>query len=67
MSIDLAKEDKQILKSIYENSKMGIAVYNFVNDSFEIVNETTPKIHDFILEFHNTKFYIISLVIYGIK
>ncbi len=47
MSIDLAKEDKQILKSIYENSKMGIAVYNFVNDSFEIVNEAFTYICDY--------------------
>jgi hypothetical protein len=31
---------------------------------FEIINETTTKIHDFILEFYNTKFYFISLVIY---
>jgi hypothetical protein len=34
---------------------------------FETTNETTPKIHDFILEFHNTKFYFVSLVIYMIK
>jgi hypothetical protein len=34
---------------------------------FETVNETTPKIYDFILEFHNTKFYIVPLVVYEIK
>jgi hypothetical protein len=32
---------------------------------FETIDETTPKINDFILEFHNTKFYFL-LVIYGI-
>jgi hypothetical protein len=30
---------------------------------FETVNETTPKMHDFILEFHNTKFYVVPLVV----
>jgi hypothetical protein len=34
---------------------------------FKTVNETTPKIHDFILKFHNTKFYIVMLVVYEIK
>jgi hypothetical protein len=34
---------------------------------FEIINETTPKMHDFILEFHNIKLYFVSLVIYGMK
>jgi hypothetical protein len=34
---------------------------------FQTVNETTPKMHDFILEFHNIKFYFISLVVYGMK
>jgi hypothetical protein len=34
---------------------------------FENVNETTPKMHDFILEFHSTKFYVVSLIIYGMK
>jgi hypothetical protein len=34
---------------------------------FKIVNETTLKMHDFILEFHNTNFYVISLVVYVIK
>jgi hypothetical protein len=29
---------------------------------FKIVNKITSKIHCFILEFHNTKFYIILLV-----
>jgi hypothetical protein len=33
----------------------------------KIVNEITPKIYAFILEFHNTKFYIILFVIYGMK
>jgi hypothetical protein len=34
---------------------------------FEIINETTLKMHDFILEFHNTNFYVVSLVVYVIK
>jgi hypothetical protein len=34
---------------------------------FKTVNKTTHKIHDFILEFYNTKFYFISLVVYGMK
>jgi hypothetical protein len=34
---------------------------------FEIVNEITPKIYDLILEFHTTKFYIVSLIVYGMK
>jgi hypothetical protein len=34
---------------------------------FETVNEITPKIHDFILEFYNTKFYVVPLIVYGIK
>jgi hypothetical protein len=34
---------------------------------FETVNKTTHKIHDFILEFYNTKFYFISLVFYEMK
>jgi hypothetical protein len=34
---------------------------------FETVDETTPKIYDFILKFHSTKFYVVSLVIYEIK
>jgi hypothetical protein len=34
---------------------------------FKIVNETSPKMHDFILEFHITKFYIDPLVVYKIK
>jgi hypothetical protein len=33
----------------------------------ETVNETTTKIHDLILEFNNTKFYVIPLVVYGMK
>jgi hypothetical protein len=32
---------------------------------FETIDETTPKINDFILQFHNTKFYFL-LVIYEI-
>jgi hypothetical protein len=32
---------------------------------FETVNKTTPKIHNFILEFLDTKFYVVSLVVYG--
>jgi hypothetical protein len=34
---------------------------------FEIINKTTPKIHYFILEFHNIKLYYIILVVYRIK
>jgi hypothetical protein len=30
---------------------------------FEIINGTTPKMNDFILEFHNTKFYVVPLVL----
>jgi hypothetical protein len=33
----------------------------------EAANETTPKIYDFVLEFHNTKFYFVSLVVYVMK
>jgi hypothetical protein len=29
---------------------------------FEIANETIHKLHDFILEFYNNKFYFISLI-----
>jgi hypothetical protein len=34
---------------------------------FETVNETAPKIYDFILEFHITKFYVVPLIVCGIK
>jgi hypothetical protein len=34
---------------------------------FKTINETTHKTPDFILEFYNTIFYIIPLVIYEIK
>jgi hypothetical protein len=34
---------------------------------FKIVNKTTSKIHGFILKFDNTKFYIVSLVVYVMK
>jgi hypothetical protein len=34
---------------------------------FETINETSPKLHDFILKFHNTKFYVVSLVVYVMK
>jgi hypothetical protein len=34
---------------------------------FKMVNETTHKMNDFILEFHNIKFYFVSLVIYVMK
>jgi hypothetical protein len=34
---------------------------------FETINEITHKIHDFILEFHNTVLYVVPLVIYGMK
>jgi hypothetical protein len=34
---------------------------------FETTNETTSKIHDLILEFHNTKFYFILLIVYEMK
>jgi hypothetical protein len=34
---------------------------------FETANETTPKMHDFILELHSIKFDFISLVVYGMK
>jgi hypothetical protein len=34
---------------------------------FETVNEITLKMHDFILEFHNTNFYVVPLVVYVIK
>jgi hypothetical protein len=34
---------------------------------FKIINKITHKIHDFILEFHNIKFYVVLLVIYEIK
>jgi hypothetical protein len=30
---------------------------------FKTVNKITPKIHDFILEFHNTKLYVILLIV----
>jgi hypothetical protein len=29
---------------------------------FETINKTIPKIHDFILKFYNTKFYVVLLV-----
>jgi hypothetical protein len=29
---------------------------------FKPTNETTSTMHDFILKFHNTKFYFVSLV-----
>jgi hypothetical protein len=28
---------------------------------FETVNETIPKMHDFILEFYNTIFYVVQI------
>jgi hypothetical protein len=34
---------------------------------FEITNKIMHKMHDFILEFYNIKFYFISLVVYEIK
>jgi hypothetical protein len=34
---------------------------------FETVNETIPKIYDFILEFYNTKFHVVPLVVYWMK
>jgi hypothetical protein len=34
---------------------------------FKIINETIPKMHDFILEFYNTKFYVVTLVVYKMK
>jgi hypothetical protein len=34
---------------------------------FKTVNQTTHKIHSFILDFHNTKLYVISLVVYVMK
>jgi hypothetical protein len=34
---------------------------------FETVNETTPKMHDFILKFYNTKFYVVPSVVYVMK
>jgi hypothetical protein len=36
---------------------------------FKTANKTTYKMHDFILDSHshNTKFYVVSLVIYGIS
>jgi hypothetical protein len=34
---------------------------------FKIISETTHKIHDFMLEFRNTKFYIVSLVVYRME
>jgi hypothetical protein len=34
---------------------------------FKIVNETTAKIHDFILEFRTTKLYVVPLVVYRMK
>jgi hypothetical protein len=34
---------------------------------FETVNETTHKIYGFILQFHNTKFYVVTLIVYVIK
>jgi hypothetical protein len=35
--------------------------------SCQTTNETIPKIHNFILKFHNVKFYFISVVVYEIK
>jgi hypothetical protein len=34
---------------------------------FETVNKIILKIHDFIIEFHNIKFYFVSLVVYEMK
>jgi hypothetical protein len=34
---------------------------------FETINETTPKMYDFILKFNNIKFYVVSLVVYVMK
>jgi hypothetical protein len=34
---------------------------------FETVNKTTYKMHDFIVELHNTKFYIVLLVVFEMK
>jgi hypothetical protein len=34
---------------------------------FKTINKTTPKIYDFILEFHNTKLYVVLFVIYVMK
>jgi hypothetical protein len=34
---------------------------------FTTVNEIIPKIHDFILVFYNTKFYVVSLIVYEMK
>jgi hypothetical protein len=32
-------------------------------NQFEITNETTSTMHGFILKFHSTKFYFVSLVV----
>jgi hypothetical protein len=34
---------------------------------YETINETTFKMHGFILEFHNTNFYVVPLVVDMIK
>jgi hypothetical protein len=34
---------------------------------FETVIETTSKRYDFILEFYNTKFYVVPLIVYVMK
>jgi hypothetical protein len=36
---------------------------SFHQKYFETINKTVPKIHDFILEFYNTKFYVVPLVV----
>jgi hypothetical protein len=40
---------------------------SFYLKCFETINETTYKIYDFILKFHNIKFYVVSLVASGMK
>jgi hypothetical protein len=34
---------------------------------FETANETTLKMYDFIVQFYNTKFYFVLLVVYVMK
>jgi hypothetical protein len=45
------------------NGEFHFVIFKNIMSSIETVNKTTSKMDEFILEFHNTKFYFVSLVV----
>jgi hypothetical protein len=61
---------QQVFVTLGEMAQVGfhcVILMSYHLKYFEIVNQTISQMHDFILEFYNTKYYFVLLLVYEMK